>query len=264
MTKCPACSKKLNQRFEFCPYCGEEINRHKFTFKHIASEIVEGFTHLDIKVLHYAKLLFTKPWFIIYEYLHGRKKKYFNPYVAFVLMASLFVLNCHYNNTFRNRIMEKMLMDSKPMLSAEQFAIDWKYCKEVKQKSEASLGINKYFHAANLFIYALPFWLLIFFFHKKSYNYIEVVFGFMVLWTSVFILYNIQRLIELPFLTKYQIPPNLDWPISGLISIFIGYQWYKILQLENQYVWIAVFALTFFAVDNTVIDVLVKWVLSFV
>lgn len=74
MTNCPNCKHKLSRRFDFCPFCGEEINRHQFTFKKISSDFIKGFTHLDFKIIKYFAILLSKPWLIAYEYLHGRKK----------------------------------------------------------------------------------------------------------------------------------------------------------------------------------------------
>lgn len=257
MTKCPSCSQKLSTRFEYCPKCGEELNRHKFTFKHIITEFVEGFSHLDFKIITYIKLLFIKPWFIAYEYLHGRKKKYFNPYVAFVLFAGMLVFQLHSSNSTYTKKIEMNLEKQRSKFSSGEYQENVLKISKYREKQAKLISINKYFHLLNLFIYALPFWLLILLFFNKSYNYIETVFVFMILWTFAFVIYSLTGFLSdgLFFYYDWAIPDKL---ISVIVSVFIGYNFYKFLDIEKKFEWMFIFSGLFFVLDNTIIPFVIK------
>jgi hypothetical protein len=261
MTSCPNCSQKLQNRFEFCPFCGEAVNRHRFTLKHIAAHFIESFTHLDFKVLKYVKLIFTKPWFIVYEFLHGRQKKFFSPYIAFVIAAGILSFVMYKTVKIHQNYVMTNLVAKQSSYKKEVYDSAIIYLEKNFVTTDKLLSINKYFHVVNLFMYALPFWLVICFFRKKAYNYIETVFAFMIFWTPVMCLYAVVEIINTIYSFNPQIVLLSDQVVSISISIFISIFFYKLLGTKN-IMWLLFFAALFYLLDNFVASYLIQFVYS--
>lgn len=84
--KCLNCETIVEQNF--CPQCGQKstTNRFAFSFKGVW-EFVVGAFQFDHKFLFTLKSLFLKPGTIIYEYLNGKRAKYFD-WITFLLVIA--------------------------------------------------------------------------------------------------------------------------------------------------------------------------------
>jgi len=97
-TNCLNCGTILTADDNFCPTCGQKTDTHRITLSHIFHEFFHSFTHADKGLLGIIADLATRPGIVAWEYINGKRKKYFNPFTFFVLCLSIFIIA---NNTFK-------------------------------------------------------------------------------------------------------------------------------------------------------------------
>lgn len=76
----------------FCPHCGQRSDTHRFTAKHLIHELVHAVTHADTSFFGFLKAMLTHPGQTVKSYLEGQRKRYFNPFTAFILLIGLQIL----------------------------------------------------------------------------------------------------------------------------------------------------------------------------
>lgn len=83
--ECLNCGAYVEERF--CPKCGQEnsINRPKFHY--LFTHFFEDLTHYDGKFWKTLKYLFTKPGFVVNEYLAGKRKSHVNPIRLYIFVS---------------------------------------------------------------------------------------------------------------------------------------------------------------------------------
>ncbi|RYY56274.1 MAG: DUF3667 domain-containing protein [Chitinophagaceae bacterium] len=85
---CRNCGAAFNGKF--CNTCGQKFDVPRFTFKHIFEEGFHALTHADKSFLSFAKDVVLYPGRVAYEYIvERRRKKYFNPFTFFLLIAAI-------------------------------------------------------------------------------------------------------------------------------------------------------------------------------
>ncbi|RYG06578.1 MAG: DUF3667 domain-containing protein [Chitinophagaceae bacterium] len=93
---CLNCNTTLDQSSRFCPVCGQKTDTHRLSFKHIIHDFFHAFTHADKSIFGLLRDLAIKPGIVAKEYIAGKRKKYFNPFTFFLILAGLFVLSNKY------------------------------------------------------------------------------------------------------------------------------------------------------------------------
>ncbi|MET0298138.1 MAG: DUF3667 domain-containing protein [Flavitalea sp.] len=93
---CLNCNTTLDQMARFCPSCGQKTDTHRLTFKHIIHDFFHAFTHADKSIFGLLRDLAIKPGIVAKEYIAGKRKKYFNPFTFFLILAGLFVVSNKY------------------------------------------------------------------------------------------------------------------------------------------------------------------------
>ncbi|MBL0146204.1 MAG: DUF3667 domain-containing protein [Chitinophagaceae bacterium] len=93
---CLNCNAIVADRF--CGICGQENIEIKESFWGIVSHFFQDITHYDGKFLSTLKLLLTKPGFLSFEYLRGRRASYLHPigcmfYIGILLFNILYFLS---------------------------------------------------------------------------------------------------------------------------------------------------------------------------
>jgi thiamine biosynthesis protein ThiS len=79
---CPTCGSMATGKF--CPDCGEkEFSPADLSVRHFFSHALGELFHFDSKIGRSFRLLFTKPGFLIAEYMRGCRKPYFHPFQLF-------------------------------------------------------------------------------------------------------------------------------------------------------------------------------------
>ena len=80
----------MTARADFCPSCGQsvkEISRPWFEF---AREMLAELIDFDGRMLHSMRLLLTRPGFLSYEYVNGRRVAYTSPIRIYVVISLVF------------------------------------------------------------------------------------------------------------------------------------------------------------------------------
>ena len=89
-SRCKNCEGPLTARADFCPSCGQsvkEISRPWFEF---AREMLAELIDFDGRMLHSMRLLLTRPGFLSYEYVNGRRVAYTSPIRIYVVISLVF------------------------------------------------------------------------------------------------------------------------------------------------------------------------------
>ncbi|PWU03028.1 MAG: hypothetical protein C5B52_04160 [Bacteroidetes bacterium] len=87
METCKNCNHPVADKF--CPNCGQSAHTPRFSGKELFHEFMHGFLHLDHGIFFTMKELLLRPGTTIKNYLHGKRKSYFNPF-TYILVLSAF------------------------------------------------------------------------------------------------------------------------------------------------------------------------------
>src|SRR6478609_4732257 len=90
MSNCKNCGHPVDNKF--CPQCGQSASTERFTAKHLVHEFMHGFFHIDHGIIYTAKALFQNPGKMLRDYLHGKRKDYFNPFTFILLISGLLAI----------------------------------------------------------------------------------------------------------------------------------------------------------------------------
>src|ERR1700761_6870307 len=144
---CKNCGTSVDR--SFCPECGQKATTGRLTVGHVLEETWHSVTHTDRSFLHLLGLMIKRPGKVINDFIGGQRKKYFNPYMFYVVLTGLLVF-----------IREKVFAREDSL---------YHYHDEFDQT------INKEYELLVLFsipMMALFFWLI---FRRRKYNYAEWV-----------------------------------------------------------------------------------------
>lgn len=89
-TACKNCGATLSGNF--CQNCGQKSDVHAITIKHLLHEFFHALTHADKGFLFLMKELIYRPGMVAFEYLEGKRKKYFNPLSFLVIATAIWAL----------------------------------------------------------------------------------------------------------------------------------------------------------------------------
>lgn len=153
----------------FCANCGQKSPVHRFTIKHFIHESFHAFTHADKGLLHLLKELLLRPGVVAREYIAGKRKKYYNPFTFFLLLAAFYVLSG--------------TIASSSTKEAAKVPAGIEHIKDPEAKKQAlaiyERGIkSKVFmtkHSNIVAMVAVPFFAFLFwlFYLRRKYNYSE-------------------------------------------------------------------------------------------
>ncbi len=101
MTNCLNCDN--NFEGAFCNLCGQKAATHRFTMHEWLHEIPHSILHVDSGFFLTMKTLFMRPGNAVREYLQGKRKLLFSPFVYVLAMCSFYVVVSHF---FENPLKE--------------------------------------------------------------------------------------------------------------------------------------------------------------
>ncbi|WP_113652137.1 DUF3667 domain-containing protein [Pedobacter namyangjuensis] len=166
---CLNCNADLVLGQKFCLKCGQATVQHRFTLTHFFHEGFHAFTHTDKGIFFLLKELALRPGKVVREYIGGKRKKYFNPFTFFLLLATLFVFSNSFVGTSEatnNNVPESINNTENPEVKSIAMA---QYERAIKVAHFTKKHGNVLSMIAVPFL-ALFFWLV---FYRKSYNYAE-------------------------------------------------------------------------------------------
>lgn len=94
METCSNCSNRFEGKF--CNECGQKAATHLFTMHEWLHEIPHSIFHVDGGFFYTFKNLCLRPGNTIGEYLAGRRKSYFSPFLYALIMCGIFVVVTHF------------------------------------------------------------------------------------------------------------------------------------------------------------------------
>lgn len=167
---CKNCDTAYSERYNYCPNCSQKSRLHRLTFHDIVHEAIHYFTHADKGLLQLVRDLFTKRGRVAYEYVNGRRKKYFPPLNFFLIIAAIFVFVSMQGTPQEKADLRKthpeIFQIKDPVERAQTIAAYERSDKVMRFTSKYS----NLMAMCSLPLTALVFWL---FYKKTRYNYIE-------------------------------------------------------------------------------------------
>jgi hypothetical protein len=165
---CLNCDSQVSQTQNFCANCGQPTKIHRFTLGHFFHEGFHAFTHADKGLFYLLKELAIRPGIVAREYISGKRKKYYNPFTFFLILAAFFVLSGSVQFS-ATKVRDLPVQISK--------------IQNPKQKEQAIARFHRGVKAQEFFtkhgniiamiavpFFAFYFWLI---YYRRSYNYSE-------------------------------------------------------------------------------------------
>jgi Protein of unknown function (DUF3667) len=94
MTDCLNCLTAYEGNF--CNECGQKAKTHRFTLHEWMHEIPHSIFHIDSGFFYTFKSLCTRPGNMIREYLGGKRKDYFSPFLYVLVWCGIFIVVSHF------------------------------------------------------------------------------------------------------------------------------------------------------------------------
>lgn len=170
---CLNCSQPLLKEDRYCRTCGQKSDTQRFTIKKILSEVFHSITHTDKNIFGLIAGLATKPGIVASEYVAGKRKSYFNPFIFLVLCLAFFVF-----------------MNAKMGFLGPEPVVDTAYVEQLRTEAEKQLYLARMEKQANAYKFlqknsnllgmlAVPFFSLFtwLFIKKGKWNYAEHIVG---------------------------------------------------------------------------------------
>ena len=74
---------------KFCNNCGQKSDTHRITWKELFHHLPHAIFHLDEGFFYTIKQLIIRPGHALREYLLGKRKYFFNPFLMLILVTTL-------------------------------------------------------------------------------------------------------------------------------------------------------------------------------
>ena len=89
---CSNCSKPLPGQADFCPACGQSVKVITRPWREVFGELLTELFDFDGRMLVSLRLLMTRPGFLSYEYINGRRLSYTSPARMYLIISLVFFL----------------------------------------------------------------------------------------------------------------------------------------------------------------------------
>ena len=77
---------------EFCPHCGQNASTKRLKITETAADFVNSFVGGDNKFMRTCIDLFTRPGYMVRDYLLGKRVRYYNPLQLFLFLLTVFAI----------------------------------------------------------------------------------------------------------------------------------------------------------------------------
>ncbi len=84
---CKNCGNQF--RLRYCNNCGQKADTNRITWHEVLHHLPHAVFHVDSGFFYTIKELATRPGHMIREYISGRRKNHFSPFLMFILLAGL-------------------------------------------------------------------------------------------------------------------------------------------------------------------------------
>ncbi|HET6148032.1 MAG TPA: DUF3667 domain-containing protein [Polyangia bacterium] len=86
--ECRNCGTLVSDRY--CPHCGQSVHDHAKSVGHFFEELLEGFLHLDSRLVRTVRVLFLAPGQMTADYNEGKRAAYVPPVRLYLFVSVLF------------------------------------------------------------------------------------------------------------------------------------------------------------------------------
>ncbi len=119
--------KNCGNQFEgkFCNVCGQKASTYRITWKEVWHHLPHAILHLNEEFLYTVKELTVRPGDMIREYLEGKRKPHFNPFLMLTLLAGLcsyLYVHFHFQTILASVSLDK-LEEQNALLAHKYFAV---------------------------------------------------------------------------------------------------------------------------------------------
>ncbi|MFY0630697.1 MAG: DUF3667 domain-containing protein [Flavobacteriaceae bacterium] len=160
--ECKNCSSTLRDQDGFCSYCGSRVIGERISFKFLLKEILDKVINVDNRFLKTLFHLFTKPDKVINGYIHGVRKRYFNPFSYLLISITLSGISLYFLKDTAIESMTNINSTPNNPFSDPEFAENYMNFIFDYQAILTALAIP---------FYGIMSWLV--FYNKKMYNFFE-------------------------------------------------------------------------------------------
>jgi hypothetical protein len=89
-TSCANCNNPLPDQAIFCPVCGQSVKEITRPWRDAIRELLTELFDFDGRMLVSLRLLLTRPGFLSYEYINGRRVSYTSPIRMYLVISLVF------------------------------------------------------------------------------------------------------------------------------------------------------------------------------
>lgn len=117
---CSNCSFELRPTDRFCGQCGQRKAIHRFTLGHLAHEVSHAVTHADATIITLIRDILIRPAQVLHHYIVlGKRKSYFNPFTAVLLLGGLLLIVTNIFKPYRIPKLEPQLEAARATLEKD-------------------------------------------------------------------------------------------------------------------------------------------------
>ena len=87
---CKNCNRALPSQADFCPACGQYVKEFSRPWLEFVRDSMAELFDLDGRMLQSIRLLLTRPGFLSYEYINGRRISYTSPIRLYLVISLVF------------------------------------------------------------------------------------------------------------------------------------------------------------------------------
>ena len=87
---CSNCSEPLPGQADYCPACGQSIKVISRPWREVFGELLNEMFDFDGRMLLSLRYLLTRPGFLSYEYINGRRLSYTSPVRMYLIISLVF------------------------------------------------------------------------------------------------------------------------------------------------------------------------------
>lgn len=158
---CANCSFDLRPTDQFCGQCGQRKNIHRFTLGHLAHEVSHAITHADATIFTLIRDVLVRPADVLHQYIVlGKRKSYFNPFTAVLLLGGLLLVVTNIFKPYRIPKLEPKLEAARATLEKDpQKAAALKLFDRSQKAARFIERNNKLLMLLSIPISAWVFWL---------------------------------------------------------------------------------------------------------
>ena len=85
--QCPNCENSFNEKYDFCPHCGQKNKEIRMGLKFLFDDFLAGSFNIDSKFFTTFRVLIFNPARLTKEFLNGKRTKYLTPLRIYLLVS---------------------------------------------------------------------------------------------------------------------------------------------------------------------------------